>query len=65
MKNNLAETKSILEKLPEDKIRVVRLFVEWLKEETLSEKELKTILAGEKEIEQGKSVSWRSVARTV
>jgi len=65
MKNNLAETKSILEKLPEDKIRIVRLFVEWLKEETLSEKELKTILAGEKEIEQGKSVSWRSVARTV
>ena len=65
MKNNLAETKSILEKLPEDKIRFVRLFVEWLKEETLSEKELKTILAGEKEIEQGKSVSWRSVARTV
>ena len=65
MKNNLAETKNILEKLPEEKIKIARLFVEWLGEENLSEKELKAILAGEKEIEQGKCVPWRSIARTI
>ena len=65
MKNNLAETKNILEKLPEEKIRIVRLFVEWLEDENLSEKELKTILTGEKEIAQGKYIPWRSIARTI
>ena len=63
--NTLKETKSIIDKLPEEKIRLVRLFVEWLNEEKLTESELKAVLAGEQEIKSGRSVSWRSIARTI
>jgi len=63
--NTLKETKSIIDKLPEEKIRLVRLFVEWLNEEKLTESELKAVLAGEQEIKSGQSVSWRSIARTI
>lgn len=62
----IKETKTILEQLPTERLKVAQVFLRWLSEEDeLSADELKTVLKGEREIALGKCADRRSVARTI
>ncbi len=61
----LIQTQDLIETIPQDKLKAVYLFVSWLVDERLSQKELELIIAGEKEIKKGLSVLWRGIARTI
>lgn len=60
------ETIKLIEKIPAERLKVAKVFLEWLiNDEHLTQKEIKKILAGEQEIKKNYSINWREIVRTV
>lgn len=54
----------MIDDMPEDRVKVLFIFSQWLQGEELIPEELEIVKKGEKEIKEGKFVRWRDVKRT-
>ncbi|EKD57045.1 MAG: hypothetical protein ACD_58C00015G0002 [uncultured bacterium] len=60
------ETIKLVEKVPRERLKVAKVFLQWLiEDEYLTQKEINKILVGEQEIKKGNTFKWREIARTV
>lgn len=66
MKTTIYETKKIIDKIPRERLTIAKVFLQWLSEEKhFSQKEMKKIIEGEKQIADGECAAWRDIAKTI
>lgn len=59
------QTKKLLDALPESKLKAVKILLELLYADQLSQKEWQSVYAGELDLKQYGGISWRKIAKTL